>query len=124
MTDDDHDRQLQLLHAQIDRLTRELLQCKQDIASKERTAKLLQRLSPDLVERIGEDLLDQMLQAAGDRAVEQATGEFPEFLREIEDRAQRRGQRCSASPRRSLPGVDHDASDQNETTSGDPDQAP
>ena len=123
MTDDDHDRQLQLLHAQIDRLTRQLLQCKQDIARKERTAKLLQRLSPDLVERIGEDVLDQMLQAAGDRAAEQATGEFPEFLREIEDRAQRRGQRSSPSPRRSLPGVDH-ASDQAETTSGDPDQAP
>ena len=123
MTDDDHDRQLQLLHAQIDRLTRQLLQCKQDIARNQRTAKLLQRLSPDLAERIGEDLLDQMLQAAGDRAAEQATREFPEFLREIEDRAQRRGQHSSPSPRRSLPGVDH-ASDQTETTSGDPDQAP
>jgi hypothetical protein len=79
-----------LLHAQIDRLTTQLLQYKQDIARNERIAELMQHLTPDLGERIGEHGLDQLLEAEGDRAVEEATREFPEFLGQIEDRAQRR----------------------------------
>jgi hypothetical protein len=90
MPHDDHDQQLQLLHAEIDRLTKRLLRYKQDIARNKRTAELLQRLSPELSERIGEDVLGQLLEAEGDRAAEQATDEFPEFLGEIEDRARRR----------------------------------
>ena len=105
MTEDDHDQQLQLLHAEIDRLTRRMLQYQQDIARNKRTAELLQRLSPELAERIGEDVLGQLLEAEGDRAAEQATDEFPEFLREIEDRARRREPSPSASPRRNVRDV-------------------
>jgi hypothetical protein len=120
MTHDDRDRQLQLLHAQIDRLTTRLLQYKQDMARNERIAELMQHLSPDLAQRIGEHGLDQLLEAEGNRAVEEATREFPQFLCQIENRAQRREQRSSASPRRSYRDVDH-VSGQTEPTIGDHD---
>jgi len=80
----------------------------------------MQRVSPDFAERIGEDALDRLLEAEGDRATEQATREFPELLDEIEGRTQRREQRSSASPRPSFRDVDH-VSGQTEITSGDRD---
>ena len=123
MTDDDHDRQLQLLHAEIDRLTRRMLQYQQDIARNQRAAELLQRLSPELAERIGEDVLGQLLEAEGDRAAERATREFPEFLAEIENRARRREPDPTASDRRRVRDGDH-ASARAGTTTGDPNQAP
>lgn len=83
----------QRLHAQIDQLADRVLNCQQDIARHRRAIELLRALPVDLQEQIGSTLLDDLLQAEGNRAAEQAVREFPEFLRQVERRAQQRASR-------------------------------
>jgi hypothetical protein len=90
MTHDDDDQQLKALHAEIDRLLDRLLQYKQDIARHRRVTELIRRLPIDLSETIDRQLLEKMLQAEGDRAAQKATGEFPEFVNYLLNRAEKR----------------------------------
>jgi hypothetical protein len=71
---------LQILHAQIDQLTARALRYKQDIARHRRAVELLRALPGGLGDRIGYDVLDKLMAAEEQRAVEQATREFPEFM--------------------------------------------
>jgi hypothetical protein len=80
MTNDDHKVQLQILHAQIDRLTNRVLRYKQDIARHRRAAELMRALPEGLGDRIGYDVLDKLMAAEEKRAMEQATREFPKFM--------------------------------------------
>ena len=82
MTLDDQ-QDLQRARAQFQQTVNELWAVKQDLARQQQTFTLLQRLSPELAQRIGRSLFDQMLQAECDRAAEAATREFPEYLREV-----------------------------------------
>ena len=49
-------------------------------------------ISPEVAQRIGRSLFDQMLAAEGDRAAEEATREFPEYLQEVMKRRVPRGE--------------------------------
>lgn len=82
MTHDDP-QDLPRARAQFQQTVIELLAVKQDLARQEQTFTLLQRLSPELGHRMGRSLFDQMLQAEGDLAAEQAMRDFPEYLREV-----------------------------------------
>ena len=87
MTRDDGKTQLRKLHAQIDQLTDRVLCIKQDIARHRRAVELLRALPPDLGDRIGYELIDELIAAEEQRAAEQASREFPAFLDEICRRA-------------------------------------
>lgn len=80
-----HDDQQDLprARAQFQQTVNELLAVKQELARQEQTFTLLQRLSPEVAQRIGRSLFDQMLKTQCDRAAEVATREFPEYLREV-----------------------------------------
>ena len=82
MTHDDQ-QDLQRARAQFQQTVNELLAVKQELARQEQTFTLLQRLSPEVAQRIGRSLFDQMLKTQCDRAAEVATREFPEYLREV-----------------------------------------
>ena len=82
MTHDDQ-QDLQRARAQFHQAVNELLAVKQDLARQEQTFTLLQRLSPEATQRIGRSLFDQMLKTQCDRAAEEATREFPEYLQEV-----------------------------------------
>lgn len=85
--DDQQDRQ----HAQTqyDRAVDDLFAVTQKLARQQQTFALLQRISPELAQRLGRSLFDQMIEAEGDRAAEEATREFPEYLQEVLRSAQR-----------------------------------
>ena len=82
MTHDDQ-QDLPRARAQFQQTVNELLAVKQELARQEQTFTLLQRLSPEVAQRIGRSLFDQMLKTQCDRAAEVATLEFPEYLREV-----------------------------------------
>lgn len=82
MTHDDQ-QDLPRARAQFQQTVIELLAVKQDLARQEQTFTLLQRLSPEVAQRIGRSLFDQLLKTQCDRAAEVATREFPEYLREV-----------------------------------------
>jgi hypothetical protein len=82
MTHDDQ-QDLPRARAQFQQTVNELLAVKQELARQEQTFTLLQRLSPEVAQRIGRSLFDQMLKTQCDRAAEVATREFPEYLREV-----------------------------------------
>jgi len=79
----DNQQDLQRARAQFQQTVNELLAVKQELARQEQTFTLLQRLSPEVAQRIGRSLFDQMLKTQCDRAAEVATREFPEYLREV-----------------------------------------
>ena len=89
-----HDDQPDLQHAQAqhDRVVDDLLAATQALARQQQTFALLQRISPEVAQRIGRSLFDQMLAAEGDRAAEEATREFPEYLQEVMKRRVPRGE--------------------------------
>lgn len=82
MTHDDQ-QDLPRARAQFQQTVNELLAVKQELARQEQTFTLLQRLSPEVAQRIGRSLFDQLLKTQCDRAAEVATREFPEYLREV-----------------------------------------
>ena len=82
MTHDDQ-QDLPRARAQFQQTVNELLAVKQELARQEQTFTLLQRLSPEVAQRIGRSLFDQVLKTQCDRAAEVATREFPEYLREV-----------------------------------------
>jgi hypothetical protein len=88
-----HDDQPDLARAQAqhDRAVDDLLAATQALARQQQTFSLLQRISPEVAQRIGRSLFDQMLAAEGDRAAEEATREFPEYLQEVMKRRVPRG---------------------------------
>lgn len=90
MTNDDEKVQLQILHAQIDQLTDRVLRYKQDIARYRRAAELMRALPEGIGDRIGYDVLDKLMAAEEQRAVEQASREFPQFMDDFYRRAQQR----------------------------------
>jgi hypothetical protein len=85
--DDQQDRQH--AQAQYDRAVDDLFAVTQKLARQQQTFALLQRISPELAQRLGRPLFDQMIAAEGDRAAEEATREFPEYLEEVLRGAQR-----------------------------------
>jgi hypothetical protein len=91
MTHDDQP-DLQQAQAQHDRAVDGLLAATQALARQQQTFALLQRISPEVAQRIGRSLFDQMLAAEGDRAAEEATREFPEYLQEVMKRRVPRGE--------------------------------
>lgn len=91
MTHDDQ-ADLQRAQAQLDRAVDDLLTTTQALARQQQTFALLQRMSPEVAQRIGRSLFDQMLAAEGDRAADQATREFPEYVQEVMKCRGQRGQ--------------------------------
>jgi len=85
MTHDDQ-QELQRAQTQFDQAVNDLLAVKQELARQQQTFALLQRMSPELAQRIGPSLFDQLLKADCDRAAEEATREFPEYLQEVMQR--------------------------------------
>jgi protein involved in temperature-dependent protein secretion len=90
MTHDDQ-QELQRAQAQFHQAVNDLLAVKQDLARQQQTFALLQRMSPEVAQRIGRSLFDQLLKAKCDRAAEEATREFPEYLQEVRKRRAPRG---------------------------------
>ncbi|MBM4200214.1 MAG: hypothetical protein FJ189_02890 [Gammaproteobacteria bacterium] len=85
MDDMTHDDQQDRQHAQAqyDRAVDDLFAVTQKLARQQQTFALLQRISPELAQQLGRSLFDQMIAAEGDRAAEEATREFPEYLEEV-----------------------------------------
>jgi hypothetical protein len=79
------------LQTQNDELVGRLLTCQQEIARHRRSIDLLRALPLEIHQRIGASLVQDLVQAESQRAADQAVREFPEFLREVQRRAQRRG---------------------------------
>jgi hypothetical protein len=82
MTHDDQPER-ERAQAQYERAADDLLAVTQKLARQQQACALLQRMSPELAQRMGRPLFDQMLAAEGDRAAEEATREFPEYLQEV-----------------------------------------
>ena len=96
MTNDatqDDSQELQRLHAQIDQLADRLFEYQQDVARHRRAVDLLRAMPIELHEQIGSTLVQDLLEAEGDRAADQAAREFPDLLREVERRAKQRASR-------------------------------
>ena len=85
----DDQQELERLQTQHDRLVEELLAAQQDLARQQQAVALLQRMSPEVAQRLGPSLFEQMLAAEGDRAAEEATRKFPAYLQEVTRRMQR-----------------------------------
>lgn len=81
---------LQQLQAQNDELVERLLRYQQEIARHRRSIDLLRALPLDVHQRLGTSLVQDLVQAESQHAADQAVREFPEFLREVERRAQQR----------------------------------
>jgi len=77
----------------IDQLADRVLSCQQGLARHRRAIELLRALPVDLQEQIGSALLQDLLQAKGNRAAGQAVRESPVFLRQVERRAPQRASR-------------------------------
>jgi hypothetical protein len=78
------------LQVQNDELVDRLLTYQQEIARHRRSIDLLRALPLEVHQRIGASLVQDLVQAESQRAADQAVREFPEFLREVDRRAQRR----------------------------------
>lgn len=81
---------LQQLQTQNDELVERLLTYQQEIARHRRSIDLLRALPLDVHQRLGASLVQDLVQAESQHAADQAVREFPEFLREVERRAQQR----------------------------------
>lgn len=81
---------LQELQAQNDELVERLLRYQQEIARNRRSIDLLRALPLDVHQRLGASLVRDLVQAESAHAADQAVQDFPEFLREVERRAQQR----------------------------------
>jgi uncharacterized protein YigA (DUF484 family) len=81
---------LQELQAQNDELVERLLWYQQEIARNRRSIDLLRALPLDVHQRLGASLVRDLVQAESAHAADQAVQDFPEFLREVERRAQQR----------------------------------
>jgi len=81
---------LQQLQAQNDELVERLLTYQQEIARHRRSLDWLRALPFDVHQRVGTSLVQALVQAKSQHAADQAVREFPEFLREVERRAQQR----------------------------------
>lgn len=81
---------LQQLQAENDELVERLLTYQQEIARHRRSIDLLRALPLEVHQRLGTSLVQDLVQAESARAANQAVREFPEFLREVERRAQQR----------------------------------
>lgn len=79
----DDQQERQRAQAQYDRSVDDLLAVTQKLARQQQAFSLLQRISPELAQRLGRSLFDQMIAAEGDRAAEAATREFPEYVQEV-----------------------------------------
>jgi hypothetical protein len=79
----DNQQKRQRAQAQYDRAVDDLLGLTQELARQQRAFSLLQRISPELAQQMGRSLFDQMIAAEGNRAAEEATREFPEYLQEV-----------------------------------------
>jgi len=80
----------QQLQAQNDELVERLLTYQQEIARHRRSIDLLRALPLDVHQRLGASLVRDLVQAESAHAADQAVQDFPEFLREVERRAQQR----------------------------------
>ena len=80
----------QQLQAQNDELVERLLTYQQEIARHRRSIDLLRALPLDVHQRVGTSLVQDLVQAESESAADQAAREFPEFLREVQRRAQQR----------------------------------
>jgi len=78
------------VRAQSDELLDRLLTYQQEIARHRRSIDLLRALPLDVHQRIGVSLVQELVQAESQRAADQAVLEFPEFLQDVQRRAQRR----------------------------------
>jgi hypothetical protein len=85
----DDQQKWQRAQTQYDRAVDDLLGLTQELARQQRSFSLLQRISPEFAQQIGRSLFDQMIAAEGDRAAEEATRDFPEYLQEVLRSAQR-----------------------------------
>jgi len=81
---------LQQLQAQNDELVERLLTYQQEIARHRRSIDLLRALPLEVHQRLGTSLVQDLMQAESERAADQAVREFPEFLREVQRRAEQR----------------------------------
>lgn len=81
---------IQQIQAQNAQLVERLLTCQQEIARHRRSLDLLRALPLEVHQRVGASLVQDLVQAESQRAADQAAQEFPEFLREVERRAQQR----------------------------------
>ena len=81
---------LQELQAQNDELVERLLWYQQEIARNRRSIDLLRALPLHVHQRLGASLVRDLVQAESAHAADQAVQDFPEFLREVERRAQQR----------------------------------
>lgn len=81
---------IQQIQAQNAQLVERLLTCQQEIARHRRSIDLLRALPLEVHQRVGASLVQDLVQAESQRAADQAAQEFPEFLREVERRAQQR----------------------------------
>jgi len=78
------------VQTQSDELVDRLLTYQQEIARHRRSIDLLRALPLDVHQRIGVSLVQELVQAESQRAADQAVREFPEFLQDVQRRAQRR----------------------------------
>jgi hypothetical protein len=85
----DNQQEKQRAQAQYDRTVDDLVAVTQKLARQQRAFSLLPRISPELAQQLGRSWFDQMIAAEGDRAAEEATREFPEYLQEVLRSAQR-----------------------------------
>jgi hypothetical protein len=81
---------IQQIQAQNAKLEERLLTCQQEVARHRRSIDLLRALPLEVHQRVGASLVQDLVDAEGQRAADQAAQEFPEFLREVERRAQLR----------------------------------
>ncbi len=84
---------IQQLQAQNAQLVDRLLTYQQEIARHRRSIDLLRALPLEVHQRVGASLVQDLVQAESQRAADQAARDFPEFLREVEHRAQQRPSR-------------------------------
>lgn len=89
----DHEQQLPILHAQIDRLVDQALQHHQDRARYQRRVELLHQLPAEVCQTVGPELLEQLLQREAAAAADRATRDFPQVLSAVERRANQRHRR-------------------------------
>jgi len=84
---------IQQIQAQNAQLVERLLTCQQEIARHRRSIDLWRALPLEVHQRVGASLVQDLVQAESQRAADQAAQVFPEFLREVERRAQQRQSR-------------------------------
>ena len=78
------------LQTQIDQLAKRVLTYQQEVARHRRSLELLRALPLEIHQRVGVSLVRDLVQAESQHAADQAARDFPEFLREVQRRAQQR----------------------------------